>query len=193
MDVVALISSLSLIALAELGDKTQLAAVTLSARRSPTTVFIGAMLAFALVDGLSALLGGAISSYLPMSWILIGSGLVFILFGLHGLRSTKEEEKVEVKDRGLPLLTSFSLVALMELGDKTQFAAVALASSYSDPVMVFLGMMLAFAIVTGIGVVLGATLVKRLPTRYLRIGSSLLFILFGIAFLVSFLFGIDVF
>jgi len=150
------------------------------------------MLAFAVVDGVSALLGGAISTYLPMSWILIGSGLVFILFGLHGLISAKKEEDVKVKDRGFPLLTSFSLVALMELGDKTQFAVVALASQY-DPVMVFLGMMLAFVLVTGVGVVLGATLVKRLPTKYLRIGSSALFLLFGVAFLISAVFGTSIF
>ena len=190
MDIIALISTLSLVALAELADKTQLATVTLSARRSPISVLLGAMLAFAVVDGVSALLGGAISTYLPMSWILIGSGLVFILFGLHGLISAKKEEDVEVKDRGFPLLTSFSLVALMELGDKTQFAVVALASQY-DPVMVFLGMMLAFVLITGVGVVLGATLVKRLPTKYLRIGSSALFLLFGVAFLISAVSGIS--
>ena len=192
MDIIAVISTLSLVALAELGDKTQLATVTLSARRSPISVFLGAMLAFAVVDGVSALLGGAISTYLPMSWILIGSGLVFILFGLHGLIGAKKEEDVEVKDRGFPLLTSFSLVALMELGDKTQFAVVALASQY-DPVMVFLGMMLAFVLITGVGVVLGATLVKRLSTKYLRLGSSALFLLFGAAFLISAVLGTSIF
>ncbi len=191
MDIVSFASSFALVGLAELGDKMQLAAVTLSARRSPISVFLGAVLAFALVDGLSALLGGALAALLPMSWISFGSGLVFIGFGIYTLMSVKEEE-VEVKDRGLPLVTSFSLVALMELGDKTQFAVVALASQY-DQVTVFLGMMLAFILVTGLGVVLGATLMKRLPTRYLRIGSSVLFLLFGVAFLISAFTGTPIF
>ena len=80
----------------------------------------------------------------------------------------------------------------MELGDKTQFAVVALASQY-DQMMVFLGMMLAFVLVTGLGVVLGATLLKRLPTRYLRVGSSALFLLFGVAFLIGAVSGISIF
>ena len=191
MNIIPFASSLELVALAELGDKTQLAAVTLSAKQSPISVFLGAILAFAVVDGLSALLGGALGAFLPMSWISFGSGLVFIFFGVYTLLSGNEEG-VEVKDRGFPFLTSFSLVALMELGDKTQFAVVALASQY-DQMMVFLGMMLAFALVTGLGVLLGATLLKRLPTKYLRVGSSALFLLFGVAFLIGAVSGISVF
>ena len=163
----------------------------MSAKQSPISVFLGATLAFAVVDGISALLGGALATLLPMSWISFGSGLVFILFGIYTLLSGNDEE-VKVKDRGPPFLTSFSLVALMELGDKTQFAVVALASQY-DQVMVFPGMMLAFALVTGLGVVLGATLLKRLPTKYLRVGSSALFLLFGVTFLVGAVSGISVF
>jgi len=126
-----------------------------------------------------------------MSWISFGSGLVFIFFGVYTLiRADKEE--VEVKDRGLPFVTSFSLVALMELGDKTQFAVVALASQY-DEMMVFLGMMLAFILVTGLGVVLGATLLRRLPTRYLKVGSSALFLLFGIVFIIGAVSGVSLF
>lgn len=187
-----MVSSLALVALAELGDKTQLAAITLSIRRSAISVFSGAILAFALVDGLSVLLGGALAALLPMSWISFASGVVFIYFGIRTL-VRDEEGKVEVKDRGLPLLTSFSFVALMELGDKTQFAVVALASRYNQPVMVFLGMMLAFVLVTGIGVVLGATLVKRIPMKYIRVGSSAMFLLFGIAFIISAFSGTSIF
>lgn len=192
MEIVPLVSSLALVALAELGDKTQLAAITLSIRRSAISVFSGAILAFALVDGLSVLLGGALAALLPMSWISFASGVVFIYFGIRTL-VREEEGKVEVKDRGLPLLTSFSFVALMELGDKTQFAVVALASRYNQPVMVFLGMMLAFVLVTGIGVVLGATLVKRIPMKYIRVGSSAMFLLFGIAFIISAFSGTSIF
>ena len=91
------------------------------------------------------------------------------------------------------MVSSLALVALAELGDKTQFAVVALASRYNQPVMVFLGMMLAFVLVTGIGVVLGATLVKRIPMKYIRVGSSAMFLPFGIAFLISTFSGTSIF
>ncbi|MFQ6074569.1 MAG: TMEM165/GDT1 family protein [Candidatus Bathyarchaeia archaeon] len=78
----------------------------------------------------------------------------------------------------MPLVSSFVLVTLAE---------------YNQPGMVFLGMMLAFVLVTGMGVVLGATLLNRLPAKYIRVGSSAVFLLFDIAFLISSFSGITLF
>jgi len=70
----------------------------------------------------------------------------------------------------------------MELGDKTQLASIVLAAELNNPLIVLAGVMLAFSVVTGIGVIFGAKLLRLLPEKYLRIGTSLLFILFGCIF-----------
>jgi len=81
----------------------------------------------------------------------------------------------------------------MELGDKTQLAVVSLAAEYDAPILVFVGVMLAFAALTGLGVVLGSAISKRVPLKYVRIGSGLLFIVFGVLFIWSALSGTKLF
>ena len=78
MDIVPLMTTFAFIFLAELGDKTQLTVVMLSSRTSAISVFGGSMLAFFLVDGASALIGGELLGFLPYKLVSFGSGLVFI-------------------------------------------------------------------------------------------------------------------
>jgi len=184
MDLIPLLASFSIISLAELGDKTQLAVISLSSKRKSRSVFIGAVLAFALVDGISALIGGAIAALVSAFWISIAAGVTFILFGVYTLLFEKTEE-TRVEGRTLALASSFSLIALMELGDKTQLAVVSLAAQYDAPVLVFAGVMLAFTFLTGLGVALGAAISRWVPLRYVKIGASLVFLVFGVLFLWS--------
>ena len=169
---------------AELGDKTQLTTIMLSSKASATSVFAGAMLAFLVVDGVSTLVGGTLLGFLPYRWVRLGSGLVFIIFGVFSLVH-KKEEKIKREREEVTVLKTFSMVSLMELGDKTQLASVALAAELGSPLVVLLGVMLAFAVVTGIGVILGTRLLSLLPERYLEVGASLLFISFGLIFILS--------
>jgi putative Ca2+/H+ antiporter (TMEM165/GDT1 family) len=181
MDLLPLISSFGIIALAELGDKTQLTVMCISANKKAKTVFIGAMLAFALVDGASALIGGTIAAFIPAQWIGIGAGVAFLSFGVYSLVPKSEEVKTD--SRSLNVAHSFSLVAMMELGDKTQLSVIALAAEYDAPLMVFVGVMLALALLTAIGIAAGTVISRFVPMKYVKIGSSLVFIVFGILFL----------
>jgi len=192
MDFVPLLTSFGLIMLAELGDKTQLAVISLSSKRKSRSVFIGALLAFAVVDGISALAGGAIAAFVPAVWIGVGAGSIFIVFGIYTLLFEKTEKR-EVEARSVAVASSFSLIALMELGDKTQLAVVSLAAEYNAPALVFVGVMLAFTILTGLGVTLGAVVSRWVPLEYVRIGSGLLFIVFGILFIWSAMNGTGLF
>ena len=81
----------------------------------------------------------------------------------------------------------------MELGDKTQFASFVLAARYGSPGMVFLGILLGAALITGSGVVIGKGLMKLVPERLLRYVAAALFILFGIIFLANAFLGIELF
>lgn len=72
----------------------------------------------------------------------------------------------------------------MELGDKTQFAVIALSAGYEFPLLVYLGVMMAFALITGLGATVGTALTRFVSLKYIQLGSGLIFILFGIVFLI---------
>jgi putative Ca2+/H+ antiporter (TMEM165/GDT1 family) len=191
MDLTPLIASLTLFSLMEFGDKTHIAVITLSMKNRPLEVFIGAMGAFALVDGASVLVGGLIAGLIPEFWINVISGGLFVLFGV--LTLINKEDEGDVKEGGKSGLTSaFSLVTLMELGDKTQFASFVLAARYGSPVMVFLGIMIGAALITGSGVVIGKGLMKIVPERYLRYAAAALFLIFGVVFLAKAFLGLEI-
>jgi putative Ca2+/H+ antiporter (TMEM165/GDT1 family) len=193
MDALPLVSAFLLILVAELGDKTQLAIISLSSNYKATHVFSGAMLAFLAVDGISLAVGGSLLAFLPIRLVLIVSSIVFIVFGLVPLLPKKEKENVKLKPKSgtFPLVSCFSLISLMELGDKTQLITITLAAETS-PLLVLLGMTLAFILLTGIAVVMGAKLLSRLPFKWLKIGTSALFIITGAVTLLSAIFEITI-
>ncbi len=183
MDLLPLAASFGIVALAELGDKTQLTIICLSANKKAKNVLIGALVAFALVDGISALVGGTVAAFVPARWIGAGAGVAFLIFGLYSLLS--KSQVVDVNDSSVGFTRSFTLVGLMELGDKTQLSAAALSAEYVAPLLVFIGVMLAMALMTGIGIALGSAISRFVPMRYVKVGSALVFIIFGVLFLVG--------
>jgi len=190
MDVLPIVSTFLLILAAELGDKTQLAVISLSCKYKATHVFLGAMMAFLVVDGVSAMVGGSLLAYLPLNIIQIVSGIIFIAFGVFPLIPRKEKEKSPKKSSHMPLIAAFSMVALMELGDKTQLITLTLAAE-NPPVTVLIGLTMAFALLTGAAVLLGAKFVSKLPMKWLKIGTSVLFIILGSLSILGAAFGIN--
>jgi Ca2+/H+ antiporter, TMEM165/GDT1 family len=188
LDLLPMLSTFVIVALAEFGDKTQFAVICLSANHRPRSVFMGALLAFALVDGISALIGGVIAPFVPAFWIGLAAGIAFLIFGIYTLLS-KENAIVKVKEHSEAVTTSFLLIAIMELGDKTQFAVIALSAEYGAPLQVFVGVMLAFALLTALGAVFGKVISRYVSARYIKIGVSLMFIVFGVVFLYEALSG----
>jgi putative Ca2+/H+ antiporter (TMEM165/GDT1 family) len=184
MDLTPLVSTFVIIAVAELGDKTQLAAMTLSMSYRAASVFAGAILAVVLVDGISILAGTALAELIPMQLIGLIGVAVFIGFGIYTLLS-REAEMVKVRRGKSAILTSFIAVLVMEPGDKTQLSIITLAAKYAAPISVFLGMVFAYVLGVGIAVVVGNRLLRLLPPRYLRIFTGALFIFFGMIFLLS--------
>ncbi|UCD44688.1 MAG: TMEM165/GDT1 family protein [Candidatus Bathyarchaeota archaeon] len=191
MDLTPLLASFALFSLMEFGDKTHIAVITLSMKNRAVDVFVGALAAFAIVDGASVLLGGFIADLLPTYWINVGSGILFLVFGVLTLIG-KEEEGEVVEGKKNAIISALSLVTLMELGDKTQFTSFVLAARYGSPLLVFLGIMLGSALITGSGVVIGKGLLKIVPERYMRYIAAALFILFGVVFLAGALLGIEI-
>jgi putative Ca2+/H+ antiporter (TMEM165/GDT1 family) len=83
------------------------------------------------------------------------------------------------------VVTTFGLIFLAELGDKTQLAAIAMAAESQTPLAVFIGAVLALALVTLLGVAIGGTLTRVIPAQYIRMGAGALFIVVGAFMLIS--------
>jgi len=184
-----LLSSFAVVSLAEFGDKTQIAIVSLSSKHRQRSVFVGALLALALVGGISAFIGGTIAPFISSFWIGLVAGFSFLIFGAYTFFS-KEDIMVKIKEHSKTVTTSFLLIAVTELGDKTQLAIVALSAEYDAPIQVFLGAMLAFALLTALSVVFGRIISRYIPARYIKIGATLIFFAFGILFLFEAFSGI---
>ncbi len=82
------------------------------------------------------------------------------------------------------VVTTFGLIFLAELGDKTQLAAIAMAAESRTPLAVFVGAVAALALVTLLGVAIGGTLTRFIPAQYIRIGAGALFIIVGAFMLI---------
>jgi len=189
MSLTPLVASFVLVAIAELGDKTQIAVITLSSRFKAFSVFSGAMLAFLVTTGIAVAIGDALALVLPLFWLRITAAAIFLIFGFYTIISRKSETQVKTKEARNAVFSSFSLITLMELGDKTQFAVIALSAQYEFPLLVYLGVMMAFALITGLGATVGTALTKLVPLKHIQLGSGIIFILLGIVFLINAVLG----
>jgi len=185
---VALLSSFSLIFLAEMGDKSQIVCMTLAARYRPWPVLFGAISAFALLNIVAVVFGVTVAHWLPDNLVLIAVGILFLLFGLHALYDSADQENGTVDERPSRSLffSTLLLITLAEFGDKTQIAVAGLGST-SDPLAVWVGATLALALTSGLGVLAGRTVMQRISVKLLRMLSGGLFILLGLLVLSSLL------
>jgi len=186
MELTPLISTFALIAMAELGDKTQLTVIALSARYDRKKVFSGVVLAFVLVTGLGVLVGEGLLKIIPEEMIKTIAGIMFVAFGLWMLLS-KENCEEEENPRVLnPFISTFSMIALAEMGDKTQLTAITLSAKYDSPYFVFLGAVLALVLISLLGIFAGKKLCEIMPLSKIKLGAAVMFILFGIMFIAGY-------
>ncbi len=171
--------SLGLIFVAELGDKTQLVALTLATRFRAGVVLAGIFVATLLVHLLSVGLGGMTGTFLSRGWIELLSGLAFVGFGLWTIRGDELDEKQGARQS---LTSPFLIVTvtffLAELGDKTMLGTVTLAASYSL-LVVWIGSTLGMVLSDGLAIWVGQALGKKLPERAIKIGAAVIFFAFG--------------
>jgi len=185
----AFVASFLLIFFAEMGDKTQFLIMALAGRYDSRRVFAGMTLGIVVVHAVAVLLGVTIGSLLPASKMAMVASILFICFGLWSLKGDSEEEEEECKaSRFGPVATVALTFILGEMGDKTQLAAVALASEMGNWFMVFAGAVMGMIIADGIGLVAGNYLQKKISPPTMQKVSAAIFILFGIAGLLQCLF-----
>ena len=183
----AFLVSTGVVALAEIGDKTQLLAFILAARfKKPVPIILGILVATLVNHGLAGALGAWIMATVSphiLRWVL---GLSFIGMAVWTLIPDQiEEEETQVAKHfgvfGATLVTFF----LAEMGDKTQIATVAMAAHYGTPVLVIAGTTLGMLIADVPAVFVGDKLAARIPMKLVHSIAAAIFALLGVATLTG--------
>ncbi len=183
----ALLVSTGVVALAEIGDKTQLLAFILAARfKKPVPIIAGILVATIANHGLAGALGAWITATLSpevLRWVL---GLSFVGMAIWTLIPDEiEEDETKVAQRlgvfGATLLTFF----LAEMGDKTQIATVAMAAHYATPVLVVVGTTLGMLVADVPAVFVGDRLASKIPMKLVHGIAAAIFAVLGAATLLG--------
>lgn len=183
----SLFVSTGVVALAEIGDKTQLLAFILAARfKKPLPIILGILLATIVNHGLAGALGAWITATVSpeiLRWVL---GLSFIGMAIWTLIPDEiEEDETKIAKKfgvfGATLVTFF----LAEMGDKTQIATVAMAAHYADAVMVVIGTTLGMLIADVPAVFVGDKLANKIPMKLVHSIAAAIFALLGVATLLG--------
>ena len=178
----SLLVSTGVVALAEMGDKTQLLAFILAARfKKPVPIILGILVATVLNHGLAGALGTWITAILSpdvLRWVL---GLSFLGMAIWTMIPDKiEEEETHIATRlgvfGATLITFF----LAEMGDKTQIATVALAAHYAQPLLVVIGTTLGMLIADVPAVFVGDKFAARIPMKLVHTMAAAIFAVLGL-------------
>jgi putative Ca2+/H+ antiporter (TMEM165/GDT1 family) len=183
----AIVVSTGVVALAEIGDKTQLLAFILAARfKKPLPIILGILAATMINHGLAGALGAWITSTITpevLRWLL---GVSFIGMAIWTLIPDKiEDEEAQVAQRFGIFGATFITFFLAEMGDKTQIATVAMAVHYSAPLAVVIGTTLGMLIADVPAVFAGDKLANKIPMKLVRAIAAAVFAALGMATLMG--------
>jgi putative Ca2+/H+ antiporter (TMEM165/GDT1 family) len=183
----SLLTSTGIVALAEMGDKTQLLAFLLAARfRRPLPIILGILGATLLNHGLAGGLGAWLATLLTPVVLRWGVGLLFLAMAVWTLIPDRiEDEQARAAGRLGVFGATFVTFFLAEMGDKTQIATVAMATQFSSVVLVIAGTTLGMLIADVPAVFLGQRFAKRIPMRLVHGIAAALFAALGIATLAG--------
>ena len=185
-----LLSSTLIVALAEMGDKTQLLALLLAARFKKPIPIIWAILAATLINhGVSAALGQWITAVLNPLWLVWGLSIGFIAMAAWMLVPDQLDDETESINRWQKygvFGATFILFFIAEIGDKTQIATVALAAKYDSIFLVTVGTTIGMLIANVPAVLIGDRFASRLPIALIHKIGALIFLVLGVMTLVAY-------
>ncbi|HLF58259.1 MAG TPA: TMEM165/GDT1 family protein [Alphaproteobacteria bacterium] len=184
----AFFASTAVVALAEIGDKTQLLALLLAGRfRRPVPILAGMLLATLANHAIAGALGAALGDALESPWFRLFVALSFFAVALWALRPDRLGEGISRCIQGGmgAFIATFVSFFCVEIGDKTQVATVALAAHYRAVVPVVAGTTLGMFAANLPVVLLGEKVMKRVPERAARVASAVLFAVMGILALLG--------
>jgi putative Ca2+/H+ antiporter (TMEM165/GDT1 family) len=177
----AILISLAVVFVAELGDKSQLITMTYALRHRWWVVLSGVAIAATLVHGLSVAIGHFLGLTLPERPIAFAGAIAFLLFAVWTWRESRgtDDDALPVAEPRFVVLAIVSSFLLAELGDKTMLATVTLASD-NNWAGVWIGATAGMVLADGVAIAAGALLHTRLPAQFLHSLASMLFLMFGL-------------
>ncbi|MDR0823298.1 MAG: TMEM165/GDT1 family protein [Endomicrobium sp.] len=181
------LTSFLLIFLAEMGDKTQLIALSFAARFKLKTVILAILTATIINNLFATTIGSLIFKFAPSQTIKIISYAIFIAFGLWTLFDSKTEDGKTKESKLLfnPFITVAVFFIISEFGDKTQISAMLLAIESAAFFPVFIGASFGMFAANLIGIAAGAALGKKFPLKTIKVISAAMFIIIGVAGLIN--------
>lgn len=173
-----------LIAINEMGDKSQLLAMAFATRIKLKKVLFGIFLALLALNAIAVGIGSLLAS-VPgwQRWVQIISSLLFLVFAVWTMKGeSDEDDKMENKSCTFgEIALVFASFFFSEMGDKTQLVTVSLAARFPKfPIAVLAGSTLGMFIADGIGIFVGVFLHQKLPEKTLKLLSAALFLIFGV-------------
>ena len=180
-------ASTAVVALAEIGDKTMLLAIVLAARlRAHWQILAGILVATLANHGLAALIGQEVAGLLDAPWFRTAVALGFIAMAAWTLVPDKlDDDEDSFAHRGGAFLTTLVAFFLVEMGDKTQIATIALGARFHDALWVTAGTTLGMMLANVPAVFLGSELIRRVPLAVVRVITAALFAVIGLWLLVQ--------
>jgi putative Ca2+/H+ antiporter (TMEM165/GDT1 family) len=181
IDLEALLTSTAVVGLAEIGDKTQLLAIVLAARfKRPLPIVLGILAATLANHFLAALLGGQAAAFLDAAWFRYAVAASFIVMAAWTLIPDKLDDEDFKPARHGAFLTTLIAFFLVEMGDKTQLATIALGARFHDVLPVTAGTTLGMMIANVPAVFFGRELIRRVPLNVVRWIAAALFLAVGL-------------
>ncbi|MDU5080842.1 hypothetical protein CIW83_12665 [Tissierella sp. P1] len=163
---------------AEMGDKTQIIAMTFATQYKVKEVILGVIFGVVLNHGIAIILGRFISKVVPMNLIQIIAGIMFVIFGIMALKDDEIDE-AENKKAFSPIITVALAFFIGELGDKTQLTAMTLSTEGNYPIFILMGTTLGMVATSGLGIFIGSKIGEKIPEVAIKIVSSIVFVFFG--------------
>jgi len=186
----AFLVSTGIVALAEIGDKTQLLALVLAAKfRKPVPIVLGILVATLLNHALAGAIGAWIANIVGPDWMRWILGVSFIAMAIWTLVPDKYEEQNAAPPRYGVFLTTLVAFFILEMGDKTQIATIALAAKYSSLIAVVAGTTVGMMLANVPAVWLGEVAATKLPLKWVRAVAAGIFLALGIFVLANFNLG----
>jgi len=179
--------SFGVIFVAELGDKSQLMALTFATRFKLLPTLIGITAATAVVHLVSVGIGYGLGVTLPTGWISLVAGCAFLAFGawtLRGDKLTDDERTKAERSTGSAIWAVGGAFFLAELGDKTMLATITLATQYGW-LGTWIGSTVGMVAADALAILVGRLLGRHLPEKAIKYGAAALFVIFGVWLLVE--------
>lgn len=177
----AFLTPLMMVVMAEMGDKTQLLAMTFAAKYPTRQVLLGVFLGALLNHGMAVGLGTYLGEIIPLGLLGLAAGVLFLVFGLLALRVEKDDEEDGGQEaRFGPVATVALSFFLGEMGDKTQLTSLTMAVQFQAPLLVLAGAVSGMMVANSPGILVGDKLLRKVSPRTLRLVSSLVFVGFGL-------------